>query len=45
MNAKEHAFLEGIVRDCRRLERAGELTQFGRGQKILAEALLGGDVE
>lgn len=40
MNKKERELVEGIYKDCLRLKKRGELTEFGEGQMRVCEMLL-----
>ncbi|MFH1065514.1 MAG: hypothetical protein V1734_03350 [Nanoarchaeota archaeon] len=40
MNKKECALVEGIYRDCLKLKRIRELTEFGEGQMRVCGMLL-----
>ena len=41
MNKRERTLIEGIYRDCLKLKRRKELTEFGEGQMCVCEMLLG----
>lgn len=41
MDRKERALVEEIYKDCLRLKKRGELTEFGEGQLRVCEMLLG----